>query len=290
MFRNLSAGAVGIKADLAQTIELAARHDFEGIDFSIEEAQRLVATHGIEHLRSLFSNAGVRPGNFGFPVDFRKDEATWRQTLEALPSQAKLAAQLGCLRTATWIMPCDDELTFSAYFARLTSRIRPAAEILAEHGISLGMEFIGPKTLRMTRKHSFVYTMDAMLAVAASIGTGNVGLLLDIWHLYTSHGDIDDVKRLDKRDVVVVHVNDAPPGIHVDSQLDQVRALPGATGVLDLAGFLQALQHIGYDGPVTAEPFDKTLATLPADESAAKTAASMRLIWQQAGFIMGGLD
>lgn len=283
MFRNLSAGAIGIKADLAHTIELAARHGFAGIDFSIDEAQRLATSHGVDHLRSLFNNAGVRPGCFGFPVEFRKDDAAWRQGMAALPDQARLAAQLGCLRTATWIMPCDDDLTFAAYFSRLTSRIRPAAEILAEHGISLGMEFIGPKTLRMTRKYSFVYTMDAMLAVAASIGTGNVGLLLDIWHLYTSHGDIDDVKRLDKGDVVVVHVNDAPPGIHVDEQMDQVRALPAATGVLDLTGFLQALRHIGYDGPVTAEPFDKALAALPADVSAAKTAASLQTIWQNAG-------
>ena len=35
------------------------------------------------------------------------------------------------------------------------------------------------------------------------------------------------------------------------------------TGVIDIAGFLQALQEIGYDGPVTPEPFKKELADLP---------------------------
>ena len=39
-----------------------------------------------------------------------------------------------------------------------------------------------------------------------------------------------------------------------------MRRLPGATGVIDIAGFLQTLREIGYDGPVTPEPFEKRLA------------------------------
>ncbi len=44
-----------------------------------------------------------------------------------------------------------------------------------------------------------------------------------------------------------------------------MRNLPGATGVIDIAGFLQALQSIGYDGPITPEPFYPALAELPSD-------------------------
>ena len=86
------------------------------------------------------------------------------------------------------------------------------------------------------------------------------------------------MRRLQRSDVVVVHVNDAPAGVAVDEQLDQVRALPGETGVLDLAGFLQALREIGYDGPVTAEPFSQRLRELPADQALTETAAAMRKI------------
>ena len=46
--------------------------------------------------------------------------------------------------------------------------------------------------------------------LAAAIGTGNVGLLLDAWHLYTGGGSIDDLDKITAKDVVVVHVNDAP--------------------------------------------------------------------------------
>jgi sugar phosphate isomerase/epimerase len=225
----------------------------------------------------------VRPGSWGFPLEYRRDEAAWRQGLAALPKQAKLAAQLGCFRTATWIVPCDDERNFLANFDFHVARLKPAAHILKDYGHRLGLEFIGPKTLRKSKKYGFVYTMDGMRALGAAMGAGNVGLLLDIWHLYTSHGANDDVRELISEDIVVVHVNDAPVGIPVDEQLDQVRMLPGETGVLDIAGFLQALHDIGYDGPVTAEPFSQRVRALPPAEAVRETAAAMRKVWKAAG-------
>jgi len=278
MYRNLNTGAINVKATLPQSIQLAAAHGFAGIDFSIGEAQTIVDEHGLDHLRGLFNSAGIKPGSFGFPVDFRRDDSTWRAGLDKLAAQAALAVDLGCLRTATWIMPCDNSRNFATYFRFLVNRLRPAAQILADYGIRFGLEFIGPKTLRETQRFNFVHTMDGMLAVCAAIDTGNMGLLLDIFHLWTGHGTNDDVRRLSNADVVTVHVNDARTGRSADEQMDQERALPGATGVMDLAGFVQALHAIGYDGPVAAEPFDNTLASLSADEAVAKTAASMQSI------------
>jgi len=46
--------------------------------------------------------------------------------------------------------------------------------------------------------------------------------------------------------------------------------------VIDLDGFMQALADAGYDGPVTAEPFDAELNALPAEEAAARTARATR--------------
>ncbi|MDQ3250043.1 MAG: sugar phosphate isomerase/epimerase, partial [Chloroflexota bacterium] len=156
MFKNLNVGTIGVKATLAETIEYAQQHGFGGVDFSIGEAATLVAQQGVDYVRGLFTAAGVLPGSWGFPVDFRDDEAPWRNSLEALPAQAQLARDLGCLRCATWIMPGDNERNFGANFAFHVTRLRPAAEILNEYGHRLGLEFVGPKTLRDTRKYPFV--------------------------------------------------------------------------------------------------------------------------------------
>jgi len=278
MYKNLNLGAIGIKATLAESIEYARRYGFLGIDFSITEALALSEKIGIDAVRALFEDAGVFPGSWGFPVNYRQDEATWRDGLMLLPAQAEFALELGCTRTATWILPASDDLNFYDNFEFHVNRLRPAAQILTDYGCRFGLEFIGSKTLRTPRKYNFVHTMDGMLALCAATGTGNVGLLLDVWHVYTAHGSLDDVRKLTRDDVVTVHVNDAPAGIAIDEQLDNVRALPGETGVIDIQGFLQALRTIGYDGPITAEPFSQRLRALQPDEAVQETAAAMNKI------------
>ena len=125
--------------------------------------------------------------------------------------------------------------------------------------------------------------MNEMLEFTKECGP-NVGLLLDAWHWYTSHGTLDELRRLKAEQVVYVHVNDAPRGVEVDQQIDNVRDLPGATGVIDIAGFLRTLRQLGYEGPVTPEPFKKDLANLPSDEARLKTVgAAMDVIWRRAG-------
>ena len=62
----------------------------------------------------------------------------------------------------------------------------------------------------------------------------------------------------------------------MDEQIDNRRGLPCATGVIDLKGFLGGLVKIGYDGPIVAEPFDRTLSKRPKEEAVAATAAAMK--------------
>ena len=283
MFSNLNAPAIGVHASLPETIALAQAHGFEGIDFSISEMAGLADRYGLDYVQDLFAAADIRPGAWDFPVNFRQDQATWQRGLEALPGLAGIAKKLGCDRTVTWIMPCSDELEFNQNFKFHVDRLRPAAAILADHGCRLGLEFVGPKTLRDSQRYPFISSLAGMLELGQAIDMGNIGLLLDSYHLYTSHGSIDEVRQLDNRDVVAVHLNDAPAGIPVDEQLDNVRTLPGETGIIEIVDFLQALLAIGYDGPVTAEPFSQRLQALSPADAVRETVLAMRRVWQAVG-------
>jgi sugar phosphate isomerase/epimerase len=284
MYKALFPWAVGLQASsLEQAIALAAKGRFRGVEFNAAEIAGLVEKRGVSYVTDQFSAVSVLPAAFGLPTDWRTSDESWRQGLEALPAQAKAAAQIGCIRTMTWIMPGDNSRTLEENRRFHIERFRPIAAILAAEGIRLGLEFIGPKTLRDSFKYPFIHTMEDMLAMGAEIGP-NVGLLLDAWHWYTSHGTLEDLGRLKADEVVYVHVNDAPEGIPIDEQKDDRRALPGETGVIDIAGFLQTLHRIGYDGPVTAEPFKKELKDLPSDEARLSVVgASMDRIFQLAG-------
>ncbi len=107
----------------------------------------------------------------------------------------------------------------------------------------------------------------------------NVGLQLDSWHWYTSHGTVDEMLRLSNRAIVHVHVNDAPAGVAVDEQVDNRRKLPVTTGVIDLKGFMNALVKIGYDGPVECEPFDQGLRDMEDEAAVQTTAAALQRLW-----------
>lgn len=177
-------------------------------------------------------------------------------------------------------------MSYDENFTWHVERFRPIAQILADHGCMFGIEFLGPKTLRDAHKYSFIYTLDEMMELADAIGTGNVGLLLDAWHLFTSGGSLDDLDKISNTNIVTVHINDAPAGIPWDELQDTVRCLPMETGVLDLVGFMQKLESLGYDGPVTTEPFNQALNTLAADDpqaAAKKVSDAMDRLWRASG-------
>jgi sugar phosphate isomerase/epimerase len=284
MYKALSPGAVHCRpGTLREAIALSRKHGFGGVEFNPRDVRAIDGEFGAGTVRGWFEEAGIRPAGFGLPVDWRGDEGAWREGLKNLPALAAAAVALGCKRCMTWIMPSSDELERDENWAFHAERFTPIASILAEHGVSLGLEFIGPKTLREARKHIFIWRIEEMLQLGREIGP-NVGLLLDVWHLYTSGGTLEQVRALSPEQVVYVHVSDAPAGIDVDEQIDNRRALPGETGVIDIAGFLRALDAIGYDGPITAEPFKAELKELPSDDARLEVITkSLDTIFERAG-------
>ncbi|MBT6147509.1 MAG: TIM barrel protein, partial [Gemmatimonadetes bacterium] len=206
MYTSLNPGAIGVNVStMAEGLALAARHGFDGYHFNIAEAVGL----GVERVKELAEAEGVRLSAFGFPLDFRGEEDDYEDSLDELDALAAAAAALDVRRTATWIAPASDELTFEENFELHARRLRPAAEILAAHGIRLGLEYVGPLRSRQGKKHPFVHTMDQMAKLCAAIGP-NAGFLLDAWHWYTASEDSTHLQRLQPEQVVDVHVNDAP--------------------------------------------------------------------------------
>jgi predicted xylose isomerase-like sugar epimerase len=53
--------------------------------------------------------------------------------------------------------------------------------------------------------------------------------------------------------------------------------------VIDNVNFLKCLQEIGYDGPVTPEPFSQRVNALPPAEAARVTAEALNKVWTAAG-------
>jgi sugar phosphate isomerase/epimerase len=291
MYATIGPDQLGIRGpSLSDAIALARAAGFAGLSFDSRAAARAVDERGLDTVQDQFAQAGVRPALWNLPVAWRDDDQ-WQADLRELPRLAATARALGATRTATYMPSGSDERSFQENFDWHVARLRPIAEVLRDEGCQFGIEFIGPKTYRAAFRHEFIHTLDGVMELVAAIGTGNVGVMLDSWHLYTSGGTLADLERLTNHDVVVVHVNDAPAGIARDEQIDTVRTLPMETGVIDLVGFMRALREMGYDGPVMPEPFSQRINDLAATdpEAAAREAArSMDALWRAAGLEVVG--
>lgn len=272
---DLRCGAIGVKANLQQSIDYAHQFGFESVEPNAGAVAALSQAELDEVLADMKAK-NVVWGAAGLPVNFRSDDAAFQAGMKTFPEMAATLQKAGITRMGTWLSPTSNDLTYVANFRQHARRLREVCKVLGDHGLRFGMEYVGPKTSWTKLRYPFIHTMAETKDLIAEIGTDNVGFVLDSWHWYTSGDTLDDLLSLKNSDVIACDLNDAPAGLAVDEQMDLSRELPMATGVIDLKTFLGALVEIGYDGPVRAEPFSKPLNQMDNEEALATTAKAMR--------------
>ena len=225
MTMDLVCGNLGVKADLPTAIALAHDHGFESVAPDAGYLGRLSDGQLSELLGDLKAK-GLAWGAAGLPVDFRGDDAAFRAGMAELPAFAAALKRAGATRVGTWIRPGHDRLTYVANFRQHARRLREVAAVLGDHGLRLGLEYVGPKTAWSASRYPFIHTLAEIRELIAEIGRDDVGLVLDSWHWYTAGETADDLRGLTNRDVVACDLNDAPRSVPVDQQRDGVRELP----------------------------------------------------------------
>lgn len=278
MFKNLGCGHIGVKANQMQALEYAAQFGFQGCSPHLDELEKMSSGERDKTL-AYMKERGLRWGAAGLPVDFRTDDAAYKAGMSTLPGQAKTLHEVGVTRVATWILPGDNQISYLENFERHRQRLTPVAKILEDEGIRFGLEFVGPRTSKNMFRYPFASTQKGMLELCDAIGTANIGLLLDCWHWHTSSGTVEELLTLTNERIAEVHVNDAQRGIPTDELMDLKRQLPTTTGVIDLKGFMGALSKIGYDGPISCEPFDAELKAMENEPALEKTIGALNALF-----------
>lgn len=271
----LNPGAIGVELSQREMLAKAIAYGFEAI---VPYADQLATMRdqGLEGFLSEMQDNNIVWGTANLPVEFRGSAVKFRNDKERLQETSFALETAGAKRMSTWIMPTHSELTYRQNFERHTRRLKEVALVLADHNIKLGLEYVGPKTLMIQEKYSFIRTMAELRELISAIDEPNVGIQLDAFHWYCAGESKRDLLKLKPYEIVTVDLNDAKAGKTADEQLDWERELPAETGLVRIKDFLSALVEIGYDGPVRAEPFNAELNKLENDQALEKTIDAMR--------------
>ena len=219
----------------------------------------------------------------GLPLQFRTSKNQFNKGLVTLDNHCKVLNKLNVKGFNTWIMPTNNKLTYLKNFKIHKERLKECAKVIGDHGMKLGLEFVGPKTLMSRDQFSFIRTINELRELIIAIDEKNVGYQLDAFHLYCANHSVEDLKFLKKDDIILCEINDAVFGRSRDEQLDNERELPGKSGLIDTAPFLNFLNNIGYEGTVVAEPFNRELNKMNNEDAAKATFNSIKSSFENAG-------
>jgi len=260
MFLSLNSVLVSGRVPWPEFARLAAKVGFPGTDVMLDGAMKA----GVNATRDLLAGLRLKPAVFDFPAEFRKDDVTFQSAMPKLRDAAAFASAIGCPRMVTYIMSSSD--TPKAELRKTyKDRFSEAGRILADANVRLGLEFLGPLHIRKAYKYEFIWQMNEMLEFCEECGP-NVGLLLDAWHWHHAGATTRDIINAGRDRIIHVHFDDAP-NLPPEQIRDNERLLPGE-GVINLTGFLQALQKIGYRDALSVEIFGRGLKDMPAEEAA----------------------
>ena len=129
----------------------------------------------------------------------------------------------------------------------LADRLAPAAEWAAAHNVRLALEPLNP--MFGGNRTVLMRAADA-LRVCDWIGAGNVGIAVDVYHVWWDSGLADDLRQAPGR-IFGFHLCD---WLENTSNMLLDRGMMG-DGVADLQAIRMAVEAAGYEGPCEVEIF-----------------------------------
>ncbi|BBO68921.1 sugar phosphate isomerase [Desulfosarcina alkanivorans] len=268
-------GSLGHVLPFPESCRLARQFGFDAVNAD----RHFLREHGPGQALQLIEQYHLKPGAFAFSAAFNAchADAEFEQSLTTFEQDLSLCREAGFDRCVGYVQPSSDTLPYYDHFALLCRRLKRIKPLLEAYGVRLGLEFIGPTTMRRQRRFDFIHTLDGIRALIAAAGSQHcVGIKLDAFHWYTSGAGLLDIEKLAPEEVVYVEVNDGLDGDYDRFTLPEFqRELPGATGTIDLTGMLNKLDALGFEGPVVVEPWNARLREMRPSEAIGKAKAAL---------------
>jgi sugar phosphate isomerase/epimerase len=282
MFRNLSTVGLPLSGRPSELIELALSFGFDGMDIDILDMQKQAAVYGVEHARRLMVSARLKSGLFHLPVRLDADDATFADEMAELPAVLEVAAACECVRAVTTLAPASDEHSFKDFFELHRTRLHTIGDLLAGHGMQLGLAIRPEAAAREGLANAFIHTFEGLIGLVA-VAHERIGAVVDAWALHATGEPLDLIAKVPAGRIVEVRLSDAPRGTPATELTAVDRLLPGETGAIPPGPVLAAAAAAGFDGPATPWADRSTLAGRGREKIVRIAGERMEQAWREAG-------
>jgi sugar phosphate isomerase/epimerase len=246
--------ATAERASLSDVIESCARHGVPGVSIWRHKLAELGVERAAKQLRDagLWVSSVCRGGMFPALTAAERAERI-DDNRRAIDDAATLGAEVLVL-----VCGASEDRDISAARAMVADGIAAIAPYAAERGVRLGIEPLHPA---FAAERSCITTMREARRLAEPFAAANVGVVVDVYHVWWDPERAEEIARLGDR-VAGYHVNDWL--VPVKNVLMN-RGMMG-DGVIELRKIRGEIERAGYTGPIEVEIFNESIWERPLDE------------------------
>lgn len=242
---------------LRDRAEVCGKVGWKGMGFVLADLQATIQQIGLEDVRSIFADNGIRQVELEFLVDWQHDDARGIAAETAFSEMLDLCAKLDAkkikLGGGVFEESEPDIPMMRDAFGKLCERAAPL-------GVDLVVEFL---------PFAQINNVERAVAMTEIAGITNGGVLVDTWHIQRGGMTADDIRQIPPHLLKAVELDDAGAEL-VESFFNDsthYRKLCGE-GVIDIPAQIQAILDLGYTGYWGVELISAEHRKLPLEEAA----------------------
>jgi sugar phosphate isomerase/epimerase len=246
--------ATAERASLPEVIEALAQRGVPGISIW----RHKLAETGLERAARLVGDAGLTVSSVCrggmFPA------ATTTERAARIDDNRRAIDEAATLGAEVLVLVCGaaPDRDIAAAREMVADGIAAIAPYAAERGVRLGIEPLHPA---FAAERSCITTMREARLIAERFDPANVGVVVDVYHVWWDPERAEEIARLGDR-VAGYHVNDWL--VPVKNVLMN-RGMMG-DGVIELRRIRGEIERAGYRGPIEVEIFNEEIWARPLDE------------------------
>jgi sugar phosphate isomerase/epimerase len=255
---------------LADVLRIARDTDYNGVELRHVDFMRgRKAGMSEQAMVKLVRDAHIKVAVIGTESGVMfADGDELKRLLDSLRYVSEKAVALGC--DVIMVSPGQNAPGGMAVAKR---NLRTCAEVTAEYGIKIALEF--------NSRHPLIRTLEHGMEVVDGVNLPNCGLLLDTYHLHCSGGNGTSFRHVPVDRIFTFQFSDAPPGPLSDTR-QPVDRLPPGKGVVPFVEIFKTLMAMGYQGYMSYEAPNPAQWNRPPDGVAREGVTLVRELLAQA--------